>query len=390
MRIIGFRYIKRQRIVVFIIILMLSSMLFSIMAFSLLGFYKGFSAYLGEGKDVVVVYDRKSSTPFTGLIPIYLVKNLSSIKGVIAISPEMIVPCVLKNESVFLRGIIPEKFVKLNQLVIIKGSMLESEDLDSIIVGRNVAERLNLKLGERVLVLSVLVNRYLELQVKGIFVSGSIIDDEIIAPLYVGQWLRGTDYNYVTVIRVKIDDNIVKPSTIFEAITTKSSETGSSGGGQLSESFVVSWSRVGFRVEDIGVNEVQKFMESYLNKYGVTRESLIVLSIIVFLLSSATIIIASKTILIQHKGEVSILRSIGVSKKLLKEDLFIKLSFWSLIASSIGIILGVTVLTIMQENGFLQVLSHTIPIQLDPLVIILNFVLVFILILMIVLRSELE
>ncbi|MGB9729511.1 MAG: FtsX-like permease family protein [Thermoprotei archaeon] len=390
MRIIGFRYIRRQRIVIFIIILVLSSMLFSIMAFSLLGFYKGFSAYLGEGKDIVVVYDRKSSTPFTGLIPVYLVGNLSSIKGVIATSPEIIVPCLLKNESVFLRGVIPEKFVKLNQLVIIKGSMLELEDLNSVIVGRRIAERLNLKLGEKVLVLSVLVNRYLELQVKGIFVSGSVIDDEIIAPLYVGQWLRGTDYNYVTVIRVKIDGSIVKPSTIFEAITMKSSETGLSGGGQLPEGFVVSLSRVGFNIEDIGVNEAQKFMESYLNKYGVTRESLIVLSVMVFLLSSAAIVIASKTILIQHKGEVSVLRSIGVSKKLLKKDLLIKLLFWSLIASSIGIILGVTILTIMQENGFLQVLSHTVPMQLDPLVIILDFVLVFILILVMVLRSELE
>ncbi|MGC9164227.1 MAG: FtsX-like permease family protein [Thermoprotei archaeon] len=390
MRIIGFRYIRRQRIVIFIIILVLSSMLFSIMAFSLLGFYKGFSAYLGEGKDIVVVYDRKSSTPFTGLIPVYLVGNLSSIKGVIATSPEIIVPCLLKNESVFLRGVIPEKFVKLNQLVIIKGSMLELEDLNSVIVGRRIAERLNLKLGEKVLVLSVLVNRYLEVQVKGIFVSGSVIDDEIIAPLYVGQWLRGTDYNYVTVIRVKIDGSIVKPSTIFEAITTKSSETGSSGGGRLPEGFVVSLSRVGFNIEDIGVNEAQKFMESYLNKYGVTRESLIVLSVMVFLLSSAAIVIASKTILIQHKGEVSVLRSIGVSKKLLKKDLLIKLLFWSLIASSIGIILGVTILTIMQENGFLQVLSHTVPMQLDPLVIILDFVLVFILILVMVLRSELE
>ncbi|MGC8949407.1 MAG: FtsX-like permease family protein, partial [Thermoprotei archaeon] len=158
----------------------------------------------------------------------------------------------------------------------------------------------------------------------------------------------------------------------------------------LPEGFVVSLSRVGFNIEDIGVNEAQKFMESYLNKYGVTRESLIVLSVMVFLLSSAAIVIASKTILIQHKGEVSVLRSIGVSKKLLKKDLLIKLLFWSLIASSIGIILGVTILTIMQENGFLQVLSHTVPMQLDPLVIILDFVLVFILILVMVLRSELE
>ena len=39
---------------------------------NLLGFYKGFTAYLGEGEDIVAVYDRKSRTPFTGLVPAYL------------------------------------------------------------------------------------------------------------------------------------------------------------------------------------------------------------------------------------------------------------------------------------------------------------------------------
>lgn len=391
MGLMGFKYIRGYRVVVLIIILVFSSMLFSVMAFSLLGFYKGFSGYLGEEKDVVVVYDRGSSTPFTGLVPAYLVRNISSIKGVVAVSPEVIVPCVLRNESIFLRGVIPEDFIKLDRLVVIKGGMLKFDDLSSMIVGRGLAERLNLRLNDKVLVLSVLTGQYVELEVKGIFVSGSVMDDEVIAPLYVGQWLRGSGYDYVTLIRVKVDSSVVSPSVIFKAITAKSSEVSLSNNGVQSwGGFIISWSRPGFSVESVGVNEVQRFMEGYLNRYGITRESLIILSVIVFFFSSVVIMVASKTVLVQYRGEISVLRSLGVSRRVLKLDLFVRLLFWSLVASSVGIVLGVVILAIIQSYGFLQVLSHTVPVEFDPFIVIINFILVFVIILMVVFKSELE
>ena len=143
-RLIGFRYLKGRRILALAIILTLSSTLFSITAFSLLGFYRGFTAYLGEGEDVIAIYNRKGSTPFTGLVPAYLAEKVGSINGVIACSPEAVAPCIVKGESIFLRGIIPEDFAKLNQLAIFDGSMLEPDDVNSVVVGRYAAERLNL------------------------------------------------------------------------------------------------------------------------------------------------------------------------------------------------------------------------------------------------------
>jgi len=386
---IEYGYIEKHRIVVFIIVLTLSSMLFSIMAFSLLGFYRGFSSYLGEDRDIVVVYDRNSNTPFTGLVPVYLVKNISSIKGVVAVSPEVIVPCVLGDESIFLRSIIPEDFVRLNQLVIVEGSMIKLDDLNSIVVGGNLAKRLNLKPGCRVLALSIFTNQYLELYVKGVFTSSSVMDDEVVAPLYVGQWLRGTDYNYATLIRVKVNSSIVDESVILEAIGVKPSSTGSDSMGRLFGG-LTSWLRQGFKIGSIGVDRGQKFMENYLGRYGVTKEFLIVLSVMVFLLCSATIVVASKTILDQHRGVVDVLRSIGVSRRLLKMDLFIKLLLWSLIASSIGIVLSLIALSVMQAYSIPQVLSHTVSIDSDPLIIVLNFTLVSAIILLVILRSDLK
>jgi len=50
MKLTGFKYLERKRTLTLAVILTLSSMLFSLTALSLLGFYKGFTAYLGGEK----------------------------------------------------------------------------------------------------------------------------------------------------------------------------------------------------------------------------------------------------------------------------------------------------------------------------------------------------
>jgi ABC-type lipoprotein release transport system permease subunit len=390
MRLLGFKYFKRQRVLTLALIITVSSMLFSLTALSLLGFYRGFTAYLGEGKDIVAVYDRKSRTPFTGLVPAYLAERISALNGVLAGSPEAIAPCIVKGESTFLRGIIPEAFTKLNQVTMVEGTMLGLDDLNSAVVGKNVAERLRLKLNDKILVLGVLSDRYLELQVKGIFVSHTPMDDEILAPLHVGQWLRGTDYGHVTLIRFKIDRDAITPSRIFEEIAKEASEPSpppSTAPGQQPPS-ITPRIIARFRVEDIGVEEAYNFMRSYMDRYGLTRESLLILSAMVFLFSSFSIAAASKTILAQHKGEINVLRSMGASKRLLKRDMLIKLLPWSIAASSLGLAMAAAVLTVIQGSGHMQVLSHTVPLQIDPLVVALNFILVTLLVSVSILRSD--
>jgi len=108
------------------------------------------------------------------------------VNGVLASSPEVIAPCIVKGESVFLRGIVPEDFFKLSRLKMVEGEVFELGDVDSAIVGRNVAERLKLKLGEVLLVHGVLAGRYVELRVMGVYDSQSFMDDEVLAPIYVG------------------------------------------------------------------------------------------------------------------------------------------------------------------------------------------------------------
>jgi len=110
-------------------------MVFSITATSLLSSYNGFAAYLGGGDNIIAVYDRKSSTPFTGLVPAYLADKIATVDRVLASSPEVLVPCIINSEALFLRGVVPEEFLKLNQLTILEGEMLRLGDFNSVIIG---------------------------------------------------------------------------------------------------------------------------------------------------------------------------------------------------------------------------------------------------------------
>jgi len=390
MMLIGFQYLKRHRILTLTLILTLSSTLFSVTAFSFQGFYQSFNAYMGEGEDIVAIYDLGSRTPFTGRIPKYLADLIGSMDGVLASSPEVIFPCILKDASVFLRGIIPEEFSKLNPLTIVEGEMQKLSDLNSIVAGRRLAERLGLSLGDRVLVLGVLKSRYFELQVKGIFESNSPMDDEALAPLYVGQWLQGSSYGHVTLIRVKIDPTVVSPAEIFEEIAKEAKEPTPGSGGSGESGGILPWVTVRFSIEKVGVEDAQKIMKKYLDRYGVTEEVLLLLSIMVFVFASASVTSASSILIRQHRREIRVLKSIGASNRTIKLDLIVKVLAWSLAASTVGILLAMGILTFIQGNNYLQVLSHRAYFQFDPLIIALNLTLVSILITLSIVRSDLR
>lgn len=387
MKLLGFRYLRKRNVFVLFLIVTLISTLFSITAFSLLGLYNGFNAYLGQGGNIIAIYGTKGSTPFTGLIPSYLVEGINALKGVLASSPEILAPCVVKGEAVFARGAILEELSKLNPLTLLEGNLSTRTDFDSAIVGKSLAEKLDLRPGHQILVQGTLTERYLELHIVGVYESHTPMDDEIIVPLYAGQCLRAVDYGQVTLIRVKIDRTLVTPETIYEEIAKEASQPSPDNGEQPAQSGVVLWPRLSFLLKNVGVEDAQTFMKSYLDRYGVTVENVLVLSATVFIFSSASLAIAITTLTRQHKHEIEILQSLGASKRTLKMDFLVKTLTVSFAASAFGTILAMLALTAMWGTGYLQVLSHRIFIQFNPIVIVLNFALVSALVSVVILKS---
>jgi len=388
MRLISFKYMQRQPLLILTLVLMIASVLFSITSFGFLGFYKTFNAYLGEEEDIIAIYETRSATPFTGVIPLQLTTRIENISGVIANSPEIIAPTLVRGKSVFFRGVIPEEFSKLNPLTMLEGETLQLRDTYATIVGKRLADSMGLRVGDGVLVLGVRIDRYLELDVKGIYESKSALDDEAIVPLYIGQWLRGTSYQTITVIRVKIDKGKLTPTQLYAAIADEAEASPPSRKTKPSPiEEIIPISNAAINPETIGVKETQEFMKTYLEKSGMTQETLLILSVVVFSFASATLFSASHTLIRQHEHEIAVLRSLGISTKTLRLNLIIKVLPWSIAASLVGVLIAEAALFAMESIG-LQALFHTIHFQPDPLLIILNVLLVFAIVVLGIMHSS--
>lgn len=390
----GFKYLHKRRILTLTVILTLTSMIFSITAFSFLSFYSGFSNYVGEETDVAAIYGTTGSTPLTGIVPIYFVDQISAVNGVLASSPEVIAPCVIKDQSVFVRGVFPQEISKINNIALIEGDPLELSDLDSTIIGKSLSERLNLKVNDSILAFGVITGKYATLRVQGIFESGSTIDDEALVPLYCGQWLRGYNYNQASLIRVKMDLNQVNINTLYQVIAKEISEPASPQPNatktetQRQLEALIPFSRINFNLDDIGIQESQSFLKNYLNQYGVSKDTLLVISMVVFAFASGTAAGTLTLFMNQHKHEIGVLRSIGASAKKVKTDMLIKTLPWSIIASILGTALGAVVIFVFQKVGYLQVLSHSVVFQLDPLIVAANFALLLAIVFIGIARSK--
>ena len=347
MGILRYWYLRWGRILPLLLVVASASMLASSTATLLLGAYRGVEAFAASS-NVIVVYDASSRTPFTGLLSLSLVENISAARGVEAVSPEVIAPCLINGKPVFVRGVEWRSFTRLTGLKIVSGE--PGLPGNSVLIGFRAAERLGLKPGDTVLVASAIRPVYLALKVRGIYVSESPLDDELIVGLREGQWLRGAGQNAVTIIRVKASEGLSLPEA-----------GGIVHGGRPSLGDLAS--RLARYLEHMGslhggsAASPGGFAEKYLEPYGFSREVLLTLSVIVILFSSAGIAVAAGALVLLHRLEIGVLESIGASPNTVRIDIVLKLAPLVVGASLIGVGLG----ALLMRLGGNMILAHMMP-----------------------------
>jgi ABC-type lipoprotein release transport system permease subunit len=344
----------------------------------------------------LAVYSTIGRTPFTGIVSLSAVNTVASLTGVIAVSPEILAPSMISEHSVFVRGVLPDQLSKLNTLIFIEGRNFNSTDTDSTAIGKGLADKLNLKLDDTILAQGVLSRQYVELKIVGIFETTSSLNDEALVPIYIGQWLRGLTYNDATVIRTKIDPTQTNANQLYQEFSAKANTTNTTpspipkSDAQQQLEKIIPITSSGINLKNIGVERSQEFMQSYLSRYGISKDSLIILSIVVLVFASGTATGAITLFVRQHSPDIDIIRSIGVSTTKIKTDLTLRMISWALIATIIGTLASVAIIYAFQRLGYLQVLSHSITFQLDPTIIAANFILLSILITVNIARMELK
>ena len=179
------------------------------------------SSYLGESDDVLVISNPQASTPYTSILPLELAETVRSIPGVLDVSPEVMTAAVYKDKAVYFRGVDIGKFWEFTDVSYIDGMPLDINDTYEISIGTKFASRNNLEVGDLFIVFSTRSNAAMEFKIKSIFVTNTLLDDEIIAPLWIGQFFAFESVNYITHIRVRVDLNQVSKERVREIVTSE-------------------------------------------------------------------------------------------------------------------------------------------------------------------------
>jgi len=175
-------------------------------------------------EDTVLIYNSKAISPVTSSLPTSLYNKIANIKGVLAVSPE-IISITQYNNSILIvvRGIDITLFSKMQKMEIIEGRNLNIKDGYVALAGIKLTEKLNLKINQTIILFSSFTNRILELKVVGKFKTNTVIDQELLVPLFVASWLNGYSTDYVSFFRIKIDNKVTNMEEISKIITEESS-----------------------------------------------------------------------------------------------------------------------------------------------------------------------
>lgn len=220
-----YNILPKKRIFIAFIGFLISSTIITGGAILMISIVDATTSYLGESDDVLVIFNPEASTPYTSVLPLELAETIKTIYGVIDVSPEVMTAAVYKDKAVYFRGVDVNKFWEFTDILGLEGYSLEENDTYEVSIGINFAERNNLDIGEYFTLYSTRTDSAIELKVKSIFITGTLLDDEIIASLWIGQFFSFSNFNQITHIRVRIDTNLVTKEYIREKITSKHSIT---------------------------------------------------------------------------------------------------------------------------------------------------------------------
>jgi ABC-type lipoprotein release transport system permease subunit len=368
--------VSKRAIAPLVLILIVSSAAFTVTIAVFLSVEGLGSSFLGEEANTVIISSYSSRTPVSSDIPLELASKISQIGT--AYSPEVLAPSTLVsdgNRSVIVRGVDPELFGGFDHIVMQSGKLIQENETEvQVMVGGTLARALDIRPGSTLLISGVLAPVTVSAFVSGVFETGTTIDNEIVAPLWVGQWLRGFSYGTISIIRVRAspsasafdfshkveqmisssgaattssssspqnNNDAAPPPPIFSYLpfsfsspsASSSSSPLSSSGGQSSQlegrSFIISTSTSSDFIS---------------HAFGLSEESVWILAALTFAGVSLGLYFSLQEVIHSSRRELGTLRAIGVSLGRLRRGLSLSAIIVSVVPSILGWLVGVLLL----------------------------------------------
>ncbi|UJG40484.1 MAG: ABC transporter permease [Candidatus Heimdallarchaeum aukensis] len=200
-----YNILPKKRLLIAFIGFFISSVVISGGSILMYSIVSSTTTYLGESDDVLIITKEGSTTPYTSQLPLDFVEAVKFVPGVVEVCPEVLTAAVYKNKAIYFRGVDTYSFWNFTPYTLIDGVLLDDKDTFNVTIGLNFAKKHKLEVGDFITIYSTKTTSAIELRVKSIIYTGTLLDDELVAPLAIGQFLTFNSFNYITHVRVRID-----------------------------------------------------------------------------------------------------------------------------------------------------------------------------------------
>ena len=304
---------QRIRVILFVFIsILLLSLTVANIAMAINGIYITLTNIISPAQNnVLSIYSGSASTPFTGLISREYEYRITSIEGVEKVWSELVVPCIVNDKPIIIRG------VEENML----SELVGDEDIGRSIIynkawiGEKAAEYLDIRTGEDIIVYSLFNNVPILLRITEIVELPEPYNNEIIVPLEVAQLLRGTNRNGVSLIKIIYDSEKIS----YDKILREANITLTSQGNiqlYLFEKALLLVSATPGKTLATGSTNI-------LGRLGFSKDLLTATSIAIMALLSYIVLLIGKYVVINNRTSFTVLQVIGMANSLLKKYLII-------------------------------------------------------------------
>jgi hypothetical protein len=206
----------------FFLSLIAISTLFTVSSSFLLGFSTQ-NLFTDDSEKNILIISEPKITPAQSQIPLFWIEDITQLPGIELVSPETVDLVIDQSngQSPYFRGVTDNYKQSVNDFSILEGSYFETETNSTkseVIVGKNYASLFNINIGDNLVLQSRPRTVVFDVVVTGIFSTGSIVDDGILGPLWIGRLFGGLSDSMVNIIRIKFDDKVINKNTLQDII----------------------------------------------------------------------------------------------------------------------------------------------------------------------------
>lgn len=325
------------------------------------------------GGDMVAVSQVNSSVSLN----ITILDSIKNQTNVEAASAEISCFSVIDGSPVVVRGVILEDFLEIEGSSLVRGEAQNTERF--AVIGRRLSETLGLDLGDRFLLIGSSNPAMFQMEINAVY-EGPYSEDELLIPLSYARKMAGIGGDSVLYIRVKTTNQteFIENLGLQEqpvVVTTPGGDVTPVNADISEEEREMLQLAIRYmdnsQFKATNGSYVSVFVQEGGNSIKVVVGTFIVLDGALAFIGSAAIV--SRAI-IERRHEIGIISAIGANRGYIRKAIVKDVFILSLVASSLGVVLGFLLVKFIEHQNLLLMFGETIHAVIDPYILSAIFI----------------